>query len=290
MQKKQNKMSTLKQRRAILVTGANKGIGFHIVKKLLNDDVDSVILLGTRDLTRGQNALDNLGNPSNVHLLQLDMSSTESIQQAVEEIKTKYPNQLDVVINNAGINLQELTIEAARTTFAVNYYGIKQLNELLQPLINENARIVNVSSQLGPMVLDQVSKDLQEKYTSSSLTIEQLDQLVEEFISAIETNTLADVGYYCQSFHPIYGISKAALNALTQIEACQWSTTKNLLIVSVSPGYCATDMTQNSTTARSPELGADSILHAVNTPRDQLVNGGFYRDGMQLPLISKSSS
>lgn len=281
-------MSVTKQQRAILVTGANKGIGFHVVQKLLKDSSpeNTIILLGSRDRARGEEALKKLGHPSNVHLIQLDMSSTDSIQQTVNEIQTKYPDQLEIVINNAGVALRELNVEAARKSFAVHYYGIKLLNELLYPLIRENGRIINVSSQGGPILLNETSKELQERYTSSSLAIGELDLLVEQFISAVETNTLADIGYHCHTYPPVYGISKVALNALTQIEAREWAATKNLLVIAVTPGYCATDMTFNAATARSPELGADSILHAVYTPREQLVNGGFYRDGNRLPLIS----
>jgi carbonyl reductase 1 len=285
-------MSSTKQQRVILVTGANKGIGFYVVKKLLNESSsdDKIILLGSRDLKRGQDALEQLGSPPNVHLLQLDISSIESINQAVSEIKEKYDGQLDIIINNAGVAIEEVTVEVARTTFAVHYYGIKLLNEQLFPLIRKNGRIINVSSQVGPMALYESSAVLQEKYTSPTLTIEELNQLVEDFISAIGTNNLNDLGYRIETSELIYGISKAALNGLTQIEAREWSAAKNLLVLSVSPGFCATDMTKHATNARSPELGADSILHAVNTPLNELENGGFYRDGIQLPLISEPVS
>ena len=276
------------EQRVILVTGANKGIGFHVVKRLLekSPDENNIILLGCRDLQRGEDALKELGSPKNVRLLQLDMSSTESIHQAVKEIKDKYDGQLDVVINNAGITAQEVTIDAARKVFAVNYYGIKLLNELLFPILRKDGRIINVSSQVAAIQLNECSTVLQERYTASTLTMDELDQLINEFLTAVETNNLDDLGYHIKTHNPFYGISKAALNALTQIEVRQWSTEKNLLIVAVSPGYCATDMTQNSTNARSPEYGADSILRAVYTPRNEIENGGFYRDGVQLPLIS----
>ena len=44
----------------ILITGANKGIGFATVKKLLESFNDTFILLGSRDLTRGKQALESL--------------------------------------------------------------------------------------------------------------------------------------------------------------------------------------------------------------------------------------
>ena len=69
-------MSTSQQQqRVILVTGANKGIGFEVVKKLIEESSSSkndLILLGSRDLDHGQDAIKQLGSPSNVHLLQLE--------------------------------------------------------------------------------------------------------------------------------------------------------------------------------------------------------------------------
>jgi NAD(P)-dependent dehydrogenase (short-subunit alcohol dehydrogenase family) len=131
-------MSSTEYKRLILVTGANKGIGFLVVKKLSEELSDTVILLGSRDLKRGQDAFTQLNSPSNVHVLQLDTSSPGSIIHAIDEIKQKYGGQLDVVINNAAIFRTEITVSAARDLFNTNYYGIKILNEHLIPLMRPN--------------------------------------------------------------------------------------------------------------------------------------------------------
>ncbi|CAF4529843.1 unnamed protein product, partial [Didymodactylos carnosus] len=109
------------------------------------------------------------------------------------------------------------------------------------------------------MVLHETSKALQEKYTSSTLTTTELEHLVEDFISAVGTNSLEYLGYNVNMSFMIYGMSKAALNALTRIEAREWAGVKNLLVVSVTPGFCATDINQNASDARPAKLGADSI-------------------------------
>ncbi|CAF1416642.1 unnamed protein product [Rotaria sordida] len=280
-------MSSTSQQRVILVTGANKGIGFEVVKKLAKESPinNNIILLGCRDLKRGQDALVRLGSPSNIYLLQLDISSRDSIARATDEIKCKYGGQLNIVINNAATGELELTVESAREMFSINYYGIKTLNEHLLPLIQENGRVINVASACGSILLFEASKDLQEKYSSSTLTTEQLDRLVEDFISAIATNTTEELGYNPKSSYLIYSVTKAAVIALTQIEARQWSSAKNVLILSVCPGYCATDINKNAPDARPAEFGADSILYVVNAPQSELKNGCFYRDGQQLPQI-----
>jgi NAD(P)-dependent dehydrogenase (short-subunit alcohol dehydrogenase family) len=78
-------------------------------------------------------------------------------------------------------------------------------------------------------------------------------------------------------------VSKAALITLTRIEARQWSGAKNVLVLSVCPGYCATDLTKYAPDARPAELGADSILYVVKAPANELENGQFYQDGQLKP-------
>lgn len=269
------------QQRTIFITGANKGLGYEVVKKLLQDSPKDRILLGTRDLKRGEEAWKTLGAPANVHLLQIDTSSPESIARAKQEIQTKYQGQLDILINNAGIAPRGNTVAIAREILATNYYGVKLINEQLSGFLRENGRIVNVSSEVGAWTLHDMSKDLQEKYKSSSLTKEKLDALVEEFVSSIESNKTEELGYNTKSPYLNYGVSKTALTALTKIETRQWSGAKNVLVLAVCPGYCATDLNHHGPGSRPAELGAISILHPVNAPAKQLENGQFYQDGEQ---------
>ncbi|CAF0820617.1 unnamed protein product [Rotaria sordida] len=274
--------------RIVLVTGANKGLGFEVVKKLAqksSSNTNPIIFLGSRDLKRGQEALHQLGSPPNVHLLQLDTSSEKSVTHAINEFKQKTNDQLDVIINNAGILPKDDSVQAARETLATNYYGIKIVNEHLIPLLRDNGRVVNVASQIGSIILMCMSKDLQNKYTSSTLTTKQLDRLVEDFLSALEFNNLKKAGYPDDLHYLAYGISKAALIALTRVQARQYSDGKNIFMYSVCPGFCNTDINKHAPGTRSPELGADSILYAVNTPNDKLENGAFYFDGKKLPEI-----
>jgi NAD(P)-dependent dehydrogenase (short-subunit alcohol dehydrogenase family) len=275
-------MSSKNQQRVILVTGANKGLGFEVVKKLVKQTSSSnndLILLGSRDLQRGQEAIVKLGSPSNVRLIQLDTSSPDSIARATNEIKQKYGGKLDIVINNAGIGKVEKTADVAREIFATNYYGIKLLNQHLSPLIQENGRIINVASEIGAWTLHEMSNNLQNKYKSSTLTEEEIDTLLKDFISALESNSVEKLGYNEKSLYLIYGVSKAALIALTRVEARQWSGAKNVLVLAVCPGYCATDLNNHGAGARPAELGADSILHPATAPANELTNGQFYQDG-----------
>ncbi|CAF0989418.1 unnamed protein product [Adineta ricciae] len=276
------------QKRVILVTGANKGIGFEVVKKFLDQSSsknNDIILLGSRDIKRGEDAIQRLGSPSNVHLLQLDTSSKESILAATNEIRQKYNGHLDILINNAAIAPKDQSVEATKSAFETNYYGIKILNENLIPLIRKHGRVINVASGVGPLVSYLFSKELQEKYTSPTLTTPELDHIVQEFLSAYGSDNLERIGYSSEIPFPSYTVSKAALIALTRCQARQYCKDKNLFIYSVCPGFCATDLNGNAAGARSAALGADSIMYVINTPTNELENGAFYQDGKQLPYI-----
>ncbi|CAK4093811.1 unnamed protein product [Aphanomyces euteiches] len=112
-----------------LVTGANKGIGYEIVRILserLGDE--GVILLGTRSLENGQAALVKMKqtNPlfsyENVQLLPLDVVNSNSIQAAAELVKTTF-GSLHALINNAGISGDS---EGADACFNVNVFGVQE--------------------------------------------------------------------------------------------------------------------------------------------------------------------
>jgi NAD(P)-dependent dehydrogenase (short-subunit alcohol dehydrogenase family) len=87
---------------------------------------------------------------------------------------------------------------------------------------------------------------------------------------------LKALGYETKLPTTFYSFSKIAVNALTRIQARQWSGKKNITTYAVYPGFCDTDMTKHALGSRSPEIGADSILYVVHTPQNELENGTFY--------------
>ena len=94
-------------RKRILVTGANKGIGKAICARLLTEYQDTHVLLGSRSLERGQQAIQDLVEQcgtqveSRLQLIQVDTSSDESVQKAAESIANE--PKLYGIINNAGV-------------------------------------------------------------------------------------------------------------------------------------------------------------------------------------------
>ena len=128
----------------ILVTGANKGIGQAIVTKLLEDFPDTYLLLGSRDVARGQTAIqqiiDKLGGKtaSRVELVQIDVTSDESVMNAVETIKAKHGESAPLygLVNNAGG-----TSDSPRGYVDLNTYSVRRVCEAFLQLIKKNKGI-----------------------------------------------------------------------------------------------------------------------------------------------------
>ena len=93
--------------RVVLVTGANTGIGYETVKAFLESARSYHVLLGSRNLDKGKEAVatlqKELPNMKNiVEAIQVDLTSDESIEKAYEKVKAS-PGRLDYLVNNAGL-------------------------------------------------------------------------------------------------------------------------------------------------------------------------------------------
>jgi NAD(P)-dependent dehydrogenase (short-subunit alcohol dehydrogenase family) len=121
--------------RAVLVTGANRGIGQALVEEALRRGAKRVYA-GTR---RPFSHLDKRVTP-----LTLDVTNAEQTQGAVESVES-----LDILINNAGLALfDDLSDRAAlERHLAVNLFGTYGVTQAFLPLLTRNrGAIINVLS------------------------------------------------------------------------------------------------------------------------------------------------
>ena len=149
-------------KKIVLVTGANKGIGFGIAKHLGLSDWQ--VIIGARDEQRASKAIEELKS-QNVEVLgwvNIELKDLASIDKAVQEIKEKYP-ELSLLVNNAGIpgdmsvDSEHTEISVIRETLDVNFIGTFALTKALVMAIEfqqSNTPVEVFSVHPGPTTTD----------------------------------------------------------------------------------------------------------------------------------------
>ena len=202
--------------KTVLVTGANKGIGFGIAKHLgLNG---WKVIIGARDKQRAERAIDDL-KAAGIDVLgwvNIELKDLDGINKAAKEIIEKYP-ELTLLVNNAGIpgnmsvDSEHTEIEIIQETLDVNFIGTFALTKALIPLIAKNdGRIVNITvpSEISPYwhpLAYVASKAAQNAMTSvMAIEFQQSQTPVETFsVHPGPTTTDLNGNMALQGFHDI---------------------------------------------------------------------------------------
>lgn len=92
----------------ILITGANTGLGYQIVRSLCSSNKSYIILVGGRSLAKVQQAITSAteefsSSRSKLSPVEVDIEDDTSIQRAFDEVKSKF-GRLDALVNNAGLS------------------------------------------------------------------------------------------------------------------------------------------------------------------------------------------
>ena len=181
----------------ILITGATGGIGNALVKKFLSLG-GNVLATGTK--TEKLNDLKK--EFPNINILKFDISDHSKIEEFIENTSSQLAG-LDVLVNNAGINMDNLSLRMKDeewkkvidvnlgSTFFLCKYAIKKM------LKNKYGRIVNITSIVG------------------------------------HTGNLGQANY---------AASKAAIIGMSKSLAIEYAK-KNITINCVSPGFIQSNMT-----------------------------------------------
>ena len=278
----------------VLVTGANKGIGFAIVKEVLRDERDVAVFLGSRSRERGDRARAALiaEDPSweqRVRVICIDVADRASVESAAAEVRQVLGGQnasLVGVVNNAGVGFSKQRLDE---TLQVNVHGIHRICTAFVPLLDPaTGRVVNITSAAGPSYVATCSPEQQERLTHPDVTWEAIQVFMQECL-AVEggEEAFAALGLGSGSS---YGISKACANALTLHWARQHP---GLRINACTPGFIETDLTRPFANARgitpaamgmkSPKAGTVAPLLLLFGELEG--TGRYYgSDGLRSPL------
>jgi NAD(P)-dependent dehydrogenase (short-subunit alcohol dehydrogenase family) len=223
--------------KSALVTGANKGIGLEVAKRLAQHGF--FVYLGSRNLESGEAAVRQLNalGLTALEAVQLDVTRPESIRAARVAIGAKTP-MLDVLVNNAGISggqpqtALHASLEQFRAVFETNVFGVAGVTQAFIDLLRQapQPRIVNVSTAMASLSL------------------------------------YADLDNPNFAFRvPVYQSSKAALNMYTINLAHELRGTA-FKVNAVCPGYTQTDFTGHQGTSTVAEAGERIVKYALLGP------------------------
>jgi len=225
-----------------LITGANKGIGYETARQLIEHGHQ--VIVGARDITRGETAAKELG----ARFVQIDVTDDASVEAAVADIQ-EHEGGIDVLVNNAGIpgprvtSMSEVTAPDAERVLQTNVLGAIRTIHAFLPMLerSEAPVIVNVSSSMG------------------------------SFTRSVDPETLEHANPL-----PFYQPSKAALNMLTIKYA---EALPSMRINIADPGPTDTDINDHMGTQTVAE-GAESLVTLATVEADGPTGIFLSREGI----------
>ena len=136
--------------RIAIVTGSSSGIGFEAARVLASKN--AIVIIAVRNMEKGtaaENKIRAQHNNADVHVMELDLASLDTVRSFAKSFKEKY-NKLDLLINNAGVMIPPYskTKDGYELQFGTNHLGHFALTGLLINLLQKtnDSRIINVSS------------------------------------------------------------------------------------------------------------------------------------------------
>eukprot|EP01096_Ripella_sp_DP13-Kostka_P007201 TRINITY_DN261_c0_g1_i4.p2 TRINITY_DN261_c0_g1~~TRINITY_DN261_c0_g1_i4.p2 ORF type:complete len:253 (+),score=111.70 TRINITY_DN261_c0_g1_i4:37-759(+) len=236
--------------RVAVVTGGTRGIGFEITKGLAKLDAFKV-LFTARSAEAGEATVQKLGESgvdvSKVSFFVVDVTEDGGAQRAADHVREKF-GAAHVLVNNAGVFLDR---EHKAADVPIDL--VRQTFEI---------------NTLGPLRFIQAFLPFFKEGNYGRIVN------VSSTFGSIELMN-------CE--YPGYKVSKAALNAVTRIVSDEVKDL-NILVNSMCPGYCKTDMTSKmpGEPPKTAEQGADKAIFLATLPDDG-IRGQFVGDNETIP-------
>ncbi|KAK6000876.1 hypothetical protein QM012_002959 [Aureobasidium pullulans] len=234
----------------ILITGANRGIGFCIAQALTQKNAKDTVIVTARVQDSASQAIQKLkeaGAQSHLDSTALDITSDQSIQALVSMIHERY-GRLDVLINNAGIamvpnpDLSDFR-QVNNSILDTNITSVGFATTLLLPLLlkSQNPKVINISSGRASIT----------RLTSGDLPA---------------------------TVSVPYSVSKVALNVMTLEMA---KAEPKVTFYLANPGHCKTAF-NGYKGKKDPLLGAEV---AANLVHGDYKSGFWHNDGGEMEMM-----
>lgn len=262
---------------------ANTGLGYEVVKALYASDVPYELIIGTRSLSKGDEAITTLktevtSSASNLSSLQVDLASDASLEAAVKTLTEKH-GRIDALINNAGASFDgtlrdgKMSIrEAFNASWDTNVSGTQVLTTLAVPLLLKSAdpRLMFITSGTSSMT------------ETDPANWGNLAHILGRINASPEKGWPKD-----GEVNPItsYRSTKAGLNMLMR-EWVRILKNDGVKVWAISPGFLATGLGGVGREqllkmgALEPHIGGEFVRDVVQGKRDQDVGKVIRNNGM----------
>lgn len=278
------KLSKAMNRKVVIVTGSNIGIGYSTAVELLKKG--ATVIFACRDEAKTNLAINSIKEPGlkeNAQYMKLDLTNFDSIVSFVDEFKRKV-GRCDILINNAGAFFDTLNVvNGIEKTFLTNHIGHVVLTAMLLESLNDEGKIINVSS----MVYKDISK-------------ETFDDYVKDVnFQALGSN---------YKFWGAYVFSKIAnVQHAIHLDAVLSKMNKKVKTASLHPGVVRTEFLGRTVTSTMKILttlitpikyiffkdnfnGAQTTLHICYMDYKDLNSGAFFNNCAEEPLREIASN
>ena len=200
--------------KTLIVTGANKGIGYGIVEQTIRQNLPYKIILCSRDQSRGKSAIDSLlqkypnWESERLTLGLLDVGNVQSRKDFKEWFKQAF-GTVDVLWSNAAVFYTQgpFTYDRLVETWEVNFDGTISLFDEMNELINDGGKALFMSSNGGLMAYKNCSETVQKRIVNAN-SLEDIKSARQEFFDYARNGKAGENGWREHA----YGMSKAFLN------------------------------------------------------------------------------
>jgi carbonyl reductase 1 len=253
-----------------VVTGANQGLGFALVRGLCKAlPAGSSVYLTARDPSKGEAAvkvLESEGLHPTFH--QLDVTKQTSIDALAATLRRQHGG-IDIMISNAGARIDRESSQAAqvRGFFETNNFGSTRVIQAFRGLLNDGGRFLVVASGFGQV--RRLPVHLQDRFKSVSNDLGGIDATMHAYVDAVETGNAVAEGWPDWINVPSKIGQVAAMRAYAA-QVRDEASRRDWLINAVCPGLVDTDASRpwfaDMSNALSPDTAAKDVIWLATLP------------------------
>ena len=255
-------------KKIVLVTGSNKGIGYGIIELLMEKKSNLRIILTSRNEDLGKKSFNKLLAKfpyfkDNFYYHQLDITNKESITNLISWIRRQF-GKIDYLVNNAGLGTQGVTTDVNLNiaVLEVNVFGTINFTEemIKNNMINKKGKIILVGSMMGN--LNRLTSYKLKHDFKNAKTTQDLLNLGLSYKNSCLKDTAEKDGWCSNS----YCISKMIVNSYPRILSYRREIENNdISVYSVHPGWVKTDMGGRQAPLTIRE-GAENEIFLIELP------------------------